>query len=312
MLIGFGWSAGWYYVEGRVVETMDASITRFAENNRLVECADRQTYGFPFRIGVTCSAFSYEDLDGNFSLESGGVKSVAQAYQPTRLLVEISDPLALRLPDGQALTVQWDSMRASANAGMDGLSRFSLVGKDLSVLPVYGAGAPATMDRFQLHGRRQNGNDAQVSVSLEDFDSDYTSFPRLDATLSATLNNAYQSLVTRPDIVALAKSEGLSGTFDSLRYAPTGSGSLELNGPFEMDRTGVLSGKFNLTITDGPRVMKTLGEGLPQYREQFEQASQALGLLGKAGSGAVTLPLTVRNGNVSLGIIPIGKIQPLF
>ena len=225
----------------------------------------------------------------------------------------MTEPLTLNLPDGNRLNVKWESMRGSAKAGLGGPDRFSIAGRNLSILPATSTSAPSQIAELQIHGRKQLENDVQLAASIEEFESELTTFPILDASFVVTFANAYRELIRRPDILLLARQNGLSGNLDGLRYAPEDAGYLELVGPFELDRLGMLSGKFQLTISEGKKVFATLAQGLPRYSQQITQAGDALALLSKAsGNNEVTVPFTIKSGKVSLGIVPIGDIGPLF
>jgi hypothetical protein len=56
VLIAAGWSGFWFYVQGRVTQTLDNALAREVQAGRTWTCADRSVGGYPFRIEVRCSS----------------------------------------------------------------------------------------------------------------------------------------------------------------------------------------------------------------------------------------------------------------
>ena len=312
-LLGVGWFVGWHFVEHKVHDGMDKMRERLASRNQELNCADRQTGGFPFRITVSCESVSYRDRRTGLEVETGAIKSVAQAYQPNKVVLEFSEPGSLKAPDGTSYQASWAGMRGSVKAGLEGVERFSLVGRDLSITSGPLSATVAEVSGAQLHTQKHGTDDARIAVRASKVKSTVSGAPTFDGELAFTLENSFAELARQPDLLRLLISKGLSGTIDRFKYSPEESGSVTVEGPFKLTRQGVLSGKFQLTISEGQKLLAGMADTLPEYRKQLQQLSQAMSLLGKAsGLGEIKLPISVREGNVSVGLIPIGKIKPFL
>ena len=96
LLIG-GWVAGWFYVAGQVESTVIRLKQKLSENGQTAECNTQEIGGFPFRISLYCSELHYENTVDGTTLKTGAFKSAAQAYQPNKLVAEVTSPATITL-----------------------------------------------------------------------------------------------------------------------------------------------------------------------------------------------------------------------
>ena len=83
---------------------------------------------------------------------------------------------------------------------------------------------------------------------------------------------------------------------------------------FAVERDGLLSGRFEVTLGDLPALARFVAAAMRDNPEAAERVLQAAELLQAAGIGKREDKLTfsVQRGAVSAGIIPLGRIPPLF
>ena len=313
LLLVAGWFGGWFFVADKVETTLSDTKTKLAEDGKSLECANQELSGFPFRVGVRCETFSYTDEESGVSLEMGELKTAAQAYQPNKAVMEMASPANLTLPNGDRFNTSWKSMRSSLTAGLSGPEKFSLQGSDVVIVPLKKTRQTALIGDLQLHGRQVEDNDVNIAVTLQNAKSQNAIWPGFDLQATILLEDSYSDLLGRTDIIRLAKSKGLSGEIENFVYRPSEGGMLKVSGPAQIDTQGLLSGKFEVSVNELPQLLRSLGKTFPKDEKKFRDASKAATLLAKrSGNGEITIPVDVRNGQVNIGLIPVGKLAPLF
>lgn len=313
ILLIAGWSAGWSFVVSKVETAITETKTKLAEKGRSFECENQEVNGYPFRISLNCDKISYADDVTGLVLKAEGLKSAAQAYQPNKALVEIKSPASLTLPNGDQFNTSWDSMRSSLKAGLSGPENLSLHGKELTIIPLKNAKHILLVKDMQLHGRQIGENNINLAVNLQEAKSQNLLWPSFDLNTTFLLEDTYSDVMNRTSILRVAKTKGLKGQIERFQYAPIEGGMLEISGPAQVDQQGLLSGKFNVTVRELPKLINALSKSFPKEKQKFADASKAVSLLAqKTGQNEITLPITVRQGKVKIGIIPLGKLAPLF
>jgi len=313
ILLTAGWSGIWYYVSGKVETVIAETKSRLADRGREFECSNQEINGYPFRISLNCDTVRYSDDATGLRVETGKMRTAAQAYQPNKAIAEVSSPANLQLPSGENFETTWQSMRSSISAGFSGPESLSLHGQQVVVAPTNGRRHALTIRDLQFHGRQVGENSVNLAINMKEAKSQTDAWPAFDLASTFLLQDTYSDIINRTSLLRVARSKGLKGNIQRFRYAPAEGGTLEIKGPAEVSPQGLLSGKFDVTVRDLPQLIDALAESFPQERQKFADASRAASLLSdKSGKRELTLPVTIRNGAVSIGIIPIGEINPLF
>lgn len=304
---------GWYYVAGKVEESIAQLKENLFRKGQAIDCDDQVLSGFPFRISVTCSKSGFRDPGSGFSIDAGEVRTASQVYQPGKVVMEIDGPAILHPPFGDALDLDWASMRASVFADLSGLDRFSLSGKQFSFSP-----RDPSIDQFQAaelqaHGRKIQANDMDIAVVSQQVVSSQNRWPEFGLIANIRVKDAFDKLLRNPDLRKLGRETGLQGKVNEIKYRLLGGGEVKISGPYEVSTDGLLSGTFDVEAQRITKLVEGLEKALPQNRDIFRQIGQAAALLGgDDGRGSVTFKVSVRNGNAALGLIPIGKVPPLY
>lgn len=313
ILISAAWSAGWYYVVGKVETVIADTKINLADRGRDVRCANQHIDGYPFRISLNCDEVRYADDATGLVFEAGKLKSAAQAYQPNKAIVELSSPANLRLPNGEAFKTDWNSMRSSLKVGLSGAENLSIHGKEINLVPTNRAEHTMQIKDMQLHGRQIGEDNINLALNLIEAKSANEIWPSFNLNSTFLLEDIYKDVMNRTSILRVAKSKGLKGTIERFQYTPNEGGMLAVTGPAEVNRNGLLTGKFDVTLRDLPQLLNALSKSFPEQEKKFTDASRAIALLSqKTGKEEITIPITVRNGSMSIGIIPLGKLPPLF
>ncbi len=308
-----GWSAGWFYVAEKVETVISDTKTRLADRGRDFQCTNQAINGYPFRISLNCDEVLYADEFTGVIFEAGELKSAAQAYQPNKAVVELKPPANLTLPNGDQFNTSWNSMRTSLRAGLSGPENLSLHGKQITFIPAKNPNHTMLVKDMQLHGRQIGDNNVNLAIKLIETRSQNTLWPSFDLSTTLLLEDSYKDIVNRTSILRVAKTKGLKGQIEHFQYSPKEGGMLEVSGPARVSKQGLLSGNFDVTVRDLPKLLTALSKSFPQERQKFADASNAVSLLSKeTGKNEITLPITIRDGRISIGIIPLGKLPPLY
>lgn len=313
ILLSAAWSAGWYYVVGKVETVISDTKVKLSDKGRDVKCSNQKIDGYPFRISLNCDDVRYADEVNGVIFEAGKLRTAAQAYQPNKAIVELSSPASLRIPNGEEFNTAWNSMRSSLKLGLSGPENLSLHGKAITLIPVKRAEHEMRIKDMQVHGRQIGEDDINLAVNLIETKSQNALWPSFNLNSTFLLEGIYKDVMNRTSLLRVAKSKGLKGSIERFQYMPDEGGMLEVKGPAQVSQAGLLTGKFDVTVRDLPQLLNALSKSFPEEKQKFADASKAVSLLSKkTGKEEITIPITVRNGRMSIGIIPLGKLPPLF
>jgi hypothetical protein len=151
-LIVAAWSVGWFVIRGRVAGELDSWLAAEAAAGRNWTCPDRAVAGYPFRIEISCASLSFARADTQASV--GRLLVVAQVYDPSRAIAEVSGPL--RVTAGTtAIEAQWRLLRASVHLAGGRPQRGDLVAEKpaITVAPAGLAPLALTGERLETHLR---------------------------------------------------------------------------------------------------------------------------------------------------------------
>lgn len=88
--------------------------------------------------------------------------------------------------------------------------------------------------------------------------------------------------------------------------------ALTVSGQVDVGTEGLLSGSLKVKIKGMAEISRVIAVFAPELADQIEGLGPVLSALdSETGDNAITLPLTLRNGQASMGFIPLGRIPPL-
>ena len=131
--------------------------------------------------------------------------------------------------------------------------------------------------------------------------------PALDVGYAVAVHDSADYL-NRPELSPSAL-RGRAGRITDLRLVLPEGPAIVVTGPFEISEGGLISGSFEVAVESLDRWRETLVLLLPDYRGPIEGAASALSNL--AEDGSLTANIEVRQGYVTLGIFPIGRLPPI-
>lgn len=304
------WTLGWFLFADQIKDHLPESLARITGPNASAECTDADVRGYPFRFGLFCETLSYTNASDGVSASAGALRSAAQFYRPGHAVAEVDGPLVFASPN-LAVRADWQLLKTSIRAVTDGLERGSIESRIVS-FDLDGKGLSQRLavqaDRITAHARR-NGPDLDVAVYGENLrNSLLTGLSAKSFTFEATLSGQaglLQVPYTRPD-----------GAFDavlhSMAVALDDVSSLSISGPVQIDAAGLISGNLEVTVRNQQRLLELLASIDPDVAKLLNRLAPLIATLDiQPDSEGITLPLTIRSNELSLGIFPLGTL-PAF
>lgn len=317
-----GWSAAWAYGRSVLSEQLDLQIQRMAEQGLDLSCADLVIAGYPFRYEVACRDMQSADRWGATG-SLGELSAVALIYNPWHVIFEARSPAAMAVPvTGLAGDVRWTTARASMKFSDNALGTLDAVvdQPEAAVETPVSAGAFAA-DKAEVHLREV----PDVAGMLEGFltvDSlALKSLPAFDQTIMLRGHVRVadgMALLAGADLVSLVQASG--GELPvrlMLAEATVGEGRATAIGDLVLAGDGTLSGTIELTLGNAGALLQSLKPLFPPQDQTFPLIEGVVKSLEPAateidGVRSIKIPVTLNRGLVQVGLLPVGRIPPLF
>jgi hypothetical protein len=267
LLLAAGWCGFWYISAGKAQASLDEWRSREANAGRVYRCEEESFGGFPFRIEMDCRNPMMEDGATQLTLRAGDLKAVAQVWDPTLLIGEISGPMTFG-PTGAAptMTMKWSLAQASLRGLPVSSQRLSIV-IDQPGLTSSDATALASADHLEFHARRAPTSTAEDPAL--DFALDFTHFtsPPMGSYAAASTDahivgvlRGVGDLSPKPLATKLRELQAANGRLE-LTTARLQQGDLVANaaGAVSLNPRGALNGEINLTVINFGKLLQVLG-----------------------------------------------------
>ncbi|SDO80743.1 DUF2125 domain-containing protein [Phyllobacterium sp. OV277] len=316
VIVGLLYTGGWYYLANMLETRVATNIAGLQAKGINAACENAGASGYPFRLGLNCSSVSWVDQAKNVSVHTGAFRSAAQIYAPFHIVSEVDSPASVSVPGMAPLDLNWDNLKSSVRLDKPIPRRLSVEGRNVVINQHNPAGAAtplATLKDGQVHFRAiEPVMDIALSFSSLKI-ADNTVYdkplPELTGAADIQLANGF-ALIGKPER-DLSVLRGQSGMLRRVDLAlPDGSG-IAISGPFSVADDGRISGDFKITMRNPESVASTVKSVLPGQEKIISSVVQAMAFVPKDASGAPTLPVTVKNGKMSVGFISIGRLPSL-
>lgn len=310
VLFGVFWTTGWHLIAGRIEAQLPASLQQMAGQQARAECSNAEVRGYPFRFGLFCDSLGYTNTRTGVRADIGALRSAAQFYRPNHIVSEVDGPLAFSSPAGEG-RIDWQALQSSIFATPGGLDRGSLDGRTITMdidSPGLAGKLGLRAERFTAHVRK-NGPDFDIAAYAEQVESNLpTEISALKLTLEATMPNQPGLL----DAPFLAPQGAYEVQLHRILIELDEATSLEIAGPAQIGDDGQISADFNITIRNQQGFAELAVRIDPDTGELIRNVAPMLGALDTvSGDNAITVPLTIRNGAMSIGFIPLGRLPAM-
>lgn len=331
VVLGLCWSGLWVYASARAERELEAWIAREALLGRVWGCAERTLGGFPFRFELMCRqpSLTTRGTGDALRITAARAHAVAQVWAPNHMVAEFEGPAKVEdLATGHVYGATWSLLQMSGIATIDGIAqRFSLTVDTpaLQVTPGETAQTLFTAKRFEAHARRSppaegKGPDGvDYAFGLQDGHS-----PGLaGGGIAGPVNLVLQGSVTAIDnlqpmsvaerIKAWASANGTLKV-ETFRLT-TPKAALTANGALGVDPQGRVFGAVSIGFSGVDDLTRALAQG-GVISPEIASVVNAIALAGRpgdvAGRRGTTFSVTLKEGAVQLGKVPVGIIPPLF
>jgi len=320
LLAAVGWTGAWYYASARATAEIDAWIAAEAGKGRNWSCHDRQFGGFPFRFELICTEPSLGFAGpGAWTVSAVRAHAVAQVWNPGHIIAEFQGPARLaETATGRELTANWSLLQVSGVGTRGELERISWSANDYTLAEsgttVFSArhgevhvrrtpdAAPGT---FDIAAGARGATGVATGVAGAGVDGEF------EATVSGVPEFHPMPL---PQRLQLWQQAG--GRVKLLEASVSGGGgALGATGEIGLDAARRPDGALTLSLAKAPALMKALADAglMPEFLVNLAPAMTAVGMPGMLnGAPANTFPFLFRDGRVVLGVLPLGKIGPVY
>ncbi len=270
VVLGLGaiWSAFWYHtastVEGRIAEWR----AREAQAGRFHACARQSVGGYPFRIEVRCVNATAElrQAQPPLLIRAKDLLFVAQIYEPSLLIGELTGPVTISEPTQVLLTGNWSLGQMSVRGLPSSLDRLSMVFDGLKVAQPRN-GAVMNADRFELHTRISEGTPSSQPVleivgrakgAVIPATGAISNHPG-DIEITGILRGL-SSLSPKPIPVLLRELQSAAGRLDIVKARIQQRDIVAITtGTLSLSRNGRLEGQLRVTATGVEQLVQVLG-----------------------------------------------------
>ncbi len=318
---GAGWTAAWFYARDRVVREIDAWMAAEAGKGRSWSCADRQFGGFPFRFELICTEPTVT-FTGPTSgtAKAARAHAVAQVWNPRHIIAEFDGPGVITSPQLGEITATWSLLQVSGVGRGDALDRLSMSANDYAL--AQGGTAFFGAHHAEFHMRHTPGADASTvdfAAGVKGATGVTTSVAGatpVDGALEATATQVPDWRAAMTPAARLQAWQAAGGTVKLLEARLSGGGgAMNATGEIGLDAERRPNGTINLTMANAPALMTALSAAglMPAFMVNLAPALSMVGVPGTLdGAPASTFPFTFRDGRVALGLLPLGKVGPLY
>lgn len=165
LILAVGWCAGWFWLKDQAIARMDQTARTLADSGYRLEWGKREVSGFPFRLNVNLSDLRVSEPSG-WALTAPMLKGEAFAYALGHWVLVAPQGVTFTRPDGGAVIVQGQALRASLTEFDKRPPRIDIEGVNLTFSPEAGAKPYFLSSAKQLNVRVLAGPEDQGAFLL--------------------------------------------------------------------------------------------------------------------------------------------------
>lgn len=307
--------AGVWVVAARGLDRgLQAALDAAAAQGWQIETSSLETSGFPSRFDVTAQDLSVTTPDRSTTWQTPWLQSAALSYRPNRVIVTLPSDQQVTTA-GQTLAISSDGLRASFGVAADTRLSFDALTAEAQRLTVtsdlgWSLAAGPSLLALRPLGPAANTYEGYVDLTELQLDVPLPSSPettaRLTADTTVTLDRPLDRMTfqTAAPAVTAVTLNSLDLTWGPVQL--TGQGAVDV------DAAGVPSGEVVLSIAgwrDAVTLMTEAGWIAPDQQPTLVRMASLMA----GGSGdTLRLPLTLANGGMALGPVPLGPAPRLI
>jgi len=318
ILVCAAWSGFWWFAASTVDSASADAIVKAGERGVSIECGNKTVQGWPFRMTLVCDTVDVDTKDVQVAAQ--GLRAVAMVYNPSHLIVEADSPMQLAsstLPG--PVTANWKSGRASFQLSTDILERASVVFSGLALQStVFRPLKDPVAEQVEVHFKRaEQPANLDIAIRSQAVESALgsTRLPPFDLDVLAMVSEGAHLLVGQNRRFLERAKAGEVAVALERALISIGEARIQISGDFALARNGHLNGTPRIAIANTRALGQALAgvPGLDMARIQpFLQLFSGFGEKTEIdGTPASAVTLTIRDGRVTAGLIPVGRLQPI-
>ncbi len=321
LLLSLLFGGYWFGATRAFNQTVSNAAVLARQNGWQIDYEPLQTNGFPARFDVRTAALTIVPADGRWAWQAPALQIKACSLQPTRISAALPNVQTLRLGD-QTLQIESDDLTISAATDLNMALRFdqaTVTTTEASILSDFGW--RFGLDRADAAFKHQTETDATYDLEI---DADGITIPaafvsqlaqsgvptntidRVVVDGNATLNRALDRFAVDASGVGPALERLVLTRFDMT----WGDITLNASGALDVGEDGMPDGRITLrtaqwqVIIDLLVAMGTIDAGIAPTLGNMASSMVDDG-------GMLELPITFRDGFMSMGFLPLGPAPRL-
>ena len=310
--------SGYWLVGSSAVESgAKTRLEEMATDGWDVSYGDLATSGFPSRFDTTVTDLEIATPDRSLRFEASVIQALALSYLPTSAILVFPSTQIVTVDD-VPVTFQSDGLRASVSANTNtALSLDQVTAEAKSIAAVLGPDAQISSSNFLAALRESslmpnaydtyfNLNDTTVSDAILAQTDPQGVLPRAFETVTIDGTVTLDRPLNRHTLPQWERDPGkLRGL--TLRTLLLNAGPFRLSGEgaFTVAADGTPDGTITLTLNDWQGMLNA-AQSAGVLPAQYQFMAQSMGQTLSGGATELVLPITVQNGNLSVGPLPLG------
>ncbi len=316
------WCGYWFATNRMAAAAAEKLVAVLAANGRALTCTENTTGGFPLSLDLHCGEARYDDKTAGMSVALSKVSATAPLYRPGSASAAVAGPMAFDAPaEGVSFDATWTAAVARVDAGLSGLEGARLDLDGLSVQPkASGSTVPfARLDagHAEMFAEPAGNNAYRFVLRADDVlvkPQKGSDMPKVGTALDLTASDFGDSLGSDP-VRAVKAWLVRGGTVDVTRIALSlGNVAAEGSGQLQLSPKGLLSGSLTIRLTGLNKLPSAVDKVRPGAKDKVAQLVGAAGVFTKPVKGEKNVreaPIVIRDGVVTVGVIPVATIPPL-
>lgn len=312
VIVAAGWGIAWWMIVETVGERMDGIIADAAKSGTTIECGERAFAGWPFRVHVSCRPLRIEQAAGP-SISLPAARAVALVYRPRHIIFEADAPADVT-PRGTSTpgAIAWSLAQASFQFGAGVPDAVSISIKEPRLSGFAPTGLPdVTAALAEFHMRRAPGDEEDFDIALR-IEAATESPVALGAPIGVEVLGVVPASLFARRRGAIPAQSGIRVTRAGIGAAAT---QLSVDGAVGTSQSGRPDGNLTIKLSGGGDLKPLLERLTPLPADQINAIQQTLASFpkkpGPEGKDQIELPITIKDGAASIGLIPIGQLPAL-
>ncbi|MEM8795334.1 MAG: DUF2125 domain-containing protein [Pseudomonadota bacterium] len=324
VLASIGWVGAWTFLSAKADEAFEKAIVTASAQGQQLECTERQTFGFPFRLAISCEDLSLE-LDNGLKVATAGMSAQAFVYRPNHQVVSFTSPATIRLGKLGNVLLTWENARLGSELTLSGVEAATARMEGAMLRPVNPvpelAGTSVTSQRLLMSARRTAANEPKDSLvagaqaqNLEVTGKAFT-LPAMDFSalvLAYDMAPLFENRVRNP--LRFWISKGGAADIQVMRIQSEDT-RVHVAGWVKLDNNGFWNADLNVDSANLSAFIKRLGPELDQIKTIGGAIAGLVEQLGTPSTidehEARRIKISIRKGFVQVGFVPVGTIPQI-